>query len=113
MNKNKEIKEWLDSNNIRIKIEFLKTREDSMAIHFKILSSRQEIQYIKNIENTLNNLVIVHVRQLTNNSSFVLMKAGLNFDIPRNLFFQIKKLMKKSVSKIGKLCQIAKDKYNF
>ena len=113
LNKNTEIKEWLDSNNISIKIEFLKTREDSMAIHFKILSNMQEIQYIKNIENTLNNLVIVHVRKLTNNSSFVLMKAGLNFDIPKNLFFKFKKLMKKSMSKIEKLCQIAKDKYNF
>ena len=113
LNKNTEIKEWLDLNNISIKIEFLKVRKDSMGIHFKILSKRQEIQYNKNIEKTLNNLIIVHVRKLTNNSSFVLMKAGFNFDIPKDLFCQIKKLMKKSMSKIGKLCQIAKDKYNF
>ena len=81
-----------------------------MSIHFKILSNRKKIE---NIENTLNNLIIIQVIKLTNNSSFVLMKTGLDWDIPPNIFCQIKNLMKKSMSKIGKLCQIAKDKYNF
>ena len=110
MNKNTEIKEWFNLNNISLKIEFLKAREDRMAIHFKILSNRKKME---NIENTLNNLIIVQVRKLTNNSSFVLMKTCLDWDIPQNIFCQIKKLMKKSMSKIGKLCQIVKDKYNF
>jgi hypothetical protein len=110
LNKNTEIKEWFNLNNISLKIEFLKAREDRMAIHFKILSNRKKME---NIENTLNNLIIVQVRKLTNNSSFVLMKTGLDWDIPQNIFCQIKKLMKKSMSKIGKLCQIGKDKYNF
>ena len=110
LNKNTEIKEWFNLNNISLKIEFLKAREDRMAIHFKILSNRKKME---NIENTLNNLIIVQVRKLTNNSSFVLMKTCLDWDIPQNIFCQIKKLMKKSMSKIGKLCQIGKDKYNF
>ena len=83
LNKNTEIKEWFNLNNISLKIEFLKAREDRMAIHFKILSNRKKME---NIENTLNNLIIVQVRKLTNNSSFVLMKTCLDWDIPQNIF---------------------------
>ena len=111
--KNTEIKEWIYSNNISLKIEFLKTHKDRMAIHFKILSNAQQAQNNKNIENVFHNLIMVHAIKLTNNSTFILIKTGWDFDIPPKIVCQIKKLMKKIMDKIRKLCKIAKDKYNF
>ena len=113
-NKKKEINDWLSINNISIKIQFLKTRKDRMTIHFKILSKAKEENKANEVkENSINNIFIVHVRHLTNNSSFVLIKSSLDVEIPENIVIQIKKLMKKIMNKIEKLSKLAKAEYNF
>ena len=113
-NKKKEINDLLSINNISFKIQLLKARKDRMTIHFKLLSkAKEESKKEQAEENSINNIFIVHVRYLTNNSSFVLIKNCLDIDIPKNIVIQIKKLMKKFMNKIEKLCNLAKNEYNF
>ena len=111
--KKKEINNWLSLNNIIFKIKFLKARKDRMTIHFKVFSNPKEESKNQIEENSLHNLFIVHVRQLTNQSSFVLIKSSWDIDIPENIVIEIKKMMKKSMNKISKLCKLIKDEYNF
>ena len=111
--KKKEINDWLSLNNISFKIQFLKARKGIMTIHFKILSKPKEETKNQNEENSINNMLIVHVRYLTSNTSFVLIKSSLDIDIPKNIVIEIKKLMKKCMNKIVKLCKMTKDEYNF
>ena len=106
--KKKVIKDWLCLNNISFQIKFLKTKEDRMTIQYKILLNDQEIN-----DNPINNIILIHVRKLTDNSCFVLIKSSWDIDIPKNVVFEIKQIFEKSLNKIEKLCQIAKDKYKF
>ena len=110
LNKKKEIKDWLSSNRISLKIQFLNTREDKMVIQFKILSNNSEMSV--NQEYSLNNIIIVHLRKLSLNSCFVLIKSSWNFDVPQIIFIEFKQLLTKCLTKIVKLCEIAKDKNN-
>ena len=112
-NKRKEINNWLSLNNISFKIQFLKTRKDRMTIHFKIISKSKEESKNQTEENPKFNILIVHVRHLTNSSSFVLIKSSWDTDIPKNIIIEIKKLMKKCMNKIQKLCKLAKSNIIF
>ena len=110
LNKKKQVKDWISLNNVNLKIHLLRTRGDKLVIQFKVLTnSNKENNEIDNI----NNIITVIVRKLTENSSFVLIKYGWDFDVPENVILEVKKLLKKSLEKIKKLCETAKDKYNF
>ena len=111
LNKKKEFNEWIFSNKTRLKINFLNTKEDRMIIQYKIFSNEHEIN--KDDGNQIYNIILVHVRKLTNNNCFVLIKTSLENNFPENILKELQKLMKKSLNKIDKLCQISKDKYNF
>jgi hypothetical protein len=106
--KKKVVEDWLCLNNISFQIKFLKTKEDRMTIQYKILLNDQEIN-----DNPTNNIILIHVRKLTDNSCFVLIKSSWDIDIPKNAVIEIKQIFEKSLNKIEKLCQIAKDKYKF
>ena len=108
LNKKKELKNYLSINNISFQVQFLKEKEDRMTIEYKILLNGQEIN-----DNPTSNIILVHVRKLTDNSCFVLIKSSWDIDIPKNTVNEIKQIFKKSINKLEKLCQIAKDKYKF
>ena len=112
-NKRKEINNWLSLNNISFKIKFLKARKDRMTIHFKIIPKSKEESKNQIEDNPITNILIVHVRHLINNSSFVLIKSSWDTDIPKNIIIEIKKIMKKSMNKIQKLSKLTKSEYNF
>ena len=107
-NKKKEIKEWISSNNISLNIKFLNSKEDRMTIQYKINKNNQEIN--ANKDNQVCNLIYVHLRKLTNNNSFVLFKSSLDENVPNNIIKELKKIMTKSMNKIGKLCQMFESK---
>ena len=111
LNTKKEINNWLELNNISFKIELIKAREDNMIIHFKILSNNHEID--KNEKDSLQNLIIINIIKLTNNSCFVLIKSIWNCDIKENIIIEIQKLMKKPLKKIEKISQISREQYHF
>ena len=110
-NKKKEIKDWISVNNISFKIQSLKSREDRMILQLKILLNNKEDE--SNESNYLYNLISVQVRKLTSNTSFIFIKCVWNFNLTENLILEVKKLIKKCLNKIKKLCEISKDKYNF
>ena len=99
-NKKKEIKEWISSNNISLNIQFLNSKEDRMTIQYKINKNNQEINVNK--DNQVYNLI----RKLTDNNCFVLVKSSLDENVPNNIIKELKKIMTKSLNKIGKLCQM-------
>ena len=52
------------------------------------------------------------MRKLTSNSTFILVKFLWDNSLSENIILMIKKLMKKYLDRIEKLCKIAKDRYN-
>jgi len=110
-NKKKEIKDWISVNNISFKIQSLKAREDRMILQLKILLNNKEDN--SDESNYLYNLISVQVRKLTSNTSFIFIKCVWNFNLTENLILEVKKIIKKCLNKIKKLCEISKDKYNF
>ena len=110
LNKKKEINKWLSSNNINIKIQLLIARGDKIIIQFKIITNNQEMK--ENDEGQNKNCITVHVRKITTNSSFILIKAELNDEFPEIIMNEIKKIIKKSINKIEKLNQIAKNNFS-
>ena len=110
-NKKIEIKDWISVNNISFKIQSLKSREDRMILQLKILLNNKEDE--SDESNYLYNLISVQVRKLTSNTSFIFIKCVWNFNLTENLILEVKKLIKKCLNKIQKLCEISKNKYNF
>ena len=110
-NKKKDIKDWISVNNISFKIQSLKAREDRMILKLKILLNNKEDECDES--NYLYNLISVQVRKLTSNTSFIFIKCVWNFKLTENLILEVKKIIKKCLNKIKKLCEISKDKYNF
>lgn len=110
-NKKKEIKDWISVNNISFKIQSLIVREDRMILQSKILLNNKEDK--SDESNYLYNLISVQVRKLTSNNSFIFIKCVWNFNLTDSLILEIKKLIKKCLNKIKKLCEMSKDKYNF
>ena len=110
LNKKKEINDWLDLNNISFKIETIIAREDSMVIHLRILLNNNEND--KKETDYLNNLTIVNIRKLTNNSSFVLIKSACTLKIGENFNIEFKKILKKTLKRIEKISQISNEQYN-
>ena len=109
--KKKIINEWISSNNISLKIQFLNVKEDRMRIQYKMNANSLEINSNKDKE--IYNLISVHLRKITNTECFILIKSSFGKNIPKNIINEMKKLMTKSMNKIEKLCQISQDKYNF
>ena len=103
-NKKKEIKEWISSNNISLNIQILNSKEDRMSIQYKINKNNQEEN--ANKDSQVYNFILVHLRKLTNNNCFVLVKSSLDENVPNNIIEELKKVMTKSMYKIGKLCQM-------
>ena len=110
-NKKKEIKDWISFNNISFKIQSLIVREDRMILQLKILLNDEGDK--SDESNYLYNLISVQVRKLTSNTSFIFIKCVWNFNLTESLILEIKKLIKKCLNKIKKLCEMSKDKYNF
>ena len=75
-----------------------------MTIQYKINKNNQEI-YV-NKDNQAYNLILVHLRKLTDNNCFVLVKSSLDENVPNNIIKELKKIMTKSINKIEKLCQM-------
>ena len=108
LNKKNELKNWLLVNDISFKIHLLKVREDKMVMQLKILINNKEIE--NNESNPMTNLIIIQVRKLTNNSSFILNKCVLESVLPNNIEHAVKKIMEKILKKVEKLCEIGKRK---
>ena len=70
-------------------------------------------QEIEKNDCNVYNLINIQMYKLTNNSAFMFIKGMWDYNMPEDLVLLIKKIVKKYLNKIGKLCQIAKDKYNF
>jgi len=105
-------KDWLSIYNINFKIETLKIRQDRLFIQIKILDNKDIDTSEANKTNSTNNIISINMRKITNNSTFILVKFLWDNSLPENLILMIKKLMKKNLDRVGKLCKIAKDKYN-
>ena len=110
LNNKQKRKNWASENKTLFKIQRLKTRKDKIIIEIQVSLNYQEIE--KNDCNVYN-LINIQMYKLTNNSSFMLIKGMWDYNMPEDLVFIIQKIVKKYLNKIGKLCQIAKDKYNF
>lgn len=108
LRRRKKQKIGFSMNNISFKIQFLKVKEDRMTIEYKILLNEQEIN-----DNPTINIILVHVRKLTDNSCFILIKGSWDIDVPKNTVIEIKQIFQKMMNRIGGLCRIAKDKYKF
>ena len=113
LKKYKEVKDWLSINNISFKIEILRVREDKLNIQLKILTKNDNEKKEKNESDNVYNLITVHIRKITNNSSFIIIKSVWDFDLPENVILEAKKIIKKCLEKIEKLCETGKNKYNF
>ena len=79
--------------------------------HLCSLLNNKDVE--SNESNYLYNLISVQVRKLTSNTSFIFIKCVWNFNLTESLILEIKKLLKKCLSKIKKLCEMSKDKCNF
>ena len=116
LNLKKDKKDWLTFYNIKFKIETLRAKQDKIIIQLKILSDNNDIDTYdssnSHTTNALNNIINLNMRKLTNNSTFILVKFLWDNSLPENIILVIKKLMKKYLDRIGKLCKIAKDKCN-
>ena len=113
LNLKKDKKDWLSIYNINFKIEALRARQDRLFIQLKILLDNKNIDTSEiNKENQINNIISINMRKLTSNSTFILVKFLWDNSLSENIIFMIKKLMKKNLDRIGKLCQIAKDRCN-
>lgn len=114
LNLKKDKKDWLSIHNINFKIETLRERQDRVFIQLKILLENKDIDVSKtNTTNQINNNIIsIYMRKLTNNSTFVLVKFLWDNSLSENVILMIKKIMKKYLERIDKLCKIAKDRYS-
>ena len=116
LNLKKDKKDWLSIYNIKFKIETLRAKQDKIAIQLKILSDSKDIDTNcssnSNTTNPINNIIHFNLRKLTNNSTFFLIKFLWDKSLSENIILVIKKLMKKYLDRIGKLCEIAKDRCN-
>ena len=108
-NKKKELKNWLTVNNITFKIQMLKVREDKLVIQFNALLNNKE-RNINEKNSINNNYFIIHMRKLTNNLVFILNKCVWDLQLPENIKLDIKKIMKRTLEKIEKLCQLTQNK---
>jgi len=114
LNLKKDKKDWLSIFNISFKIETLRARQDKLFIQLKILLDGKDIDTSEeNQKNPIDNVISINMRKITNNSTFILAKFLWDNSLPENIILMIKKLMKKNLDRIGKLCKIAKDRYNF
>jgi hypothetical protein len=106
-------KDWLSIYNVSFKIETLRARQDKLFIQIKLLLDNKNIDTSEiNKENQINNIISINMRKLTSNSTFILVKFLWDNSLSENIILMIKKLMKKNLDRIGKLCKIAKDIYN-
>jgi hypothetical protein len=116
LNLKQDKKDWLSIYNIKFKIETLRAKQDKIAIQIKILSDNKDIDINgtsnSNNTNQNNNIINLNLRKLTNNSTFILIKFLWDSSLSENIILVIKKLMKKYLERIGKLCKIAKDRCN-
>mgnify|MGYP006873122689 CR=1 FL=1 len=116
LNLKKDKKDWLSFYNIKFKIEILRAKQDKIAIQINILLDHKDIANDSSnskTSNPINNKISLNMRKLTNNSTFILVKFLWEKSLSENIILIIKKLMKKYLDRIGKLCKIAKDKCNF
>ena len=102
LNKKKEIKDCFSLNNIQAKVQLLIEKEDKLVIQYRLY---------ENETNQNNNLITIHIRKLTPNSSFILIKAELINELPEKIVTNLKKIIRKSVNKIEKLSQISKNNF--
>jgi hypothetical protein len=113
LNLKKDKKDWLSIYNVSFKIETLRARQDNLFIRLKILLDNKDNDSSEtNKANPINNIISINMRKLTSNSTFILLKFLWDNSLSENIIFMIKKLMKKYLDRIGKLCKIAKDRYN-
>ena len=75
-----------------------------MSIQYKINKNNQEVNAKK--DSQVHNFILVHLRKLTNNNCFILVKISLDENVPNKIIEELKKIMTKSMHKIGKLCQM-------
>ena len=98
------IYDYININDVTLKIYLIKVKGDNMIIQCKLLNN-----IINNNGNNSksNNLFSIIIRKLTCNSSFVLVKYSWNLPLDEKLISTIRNYINKMIIKIEKLCNKA------
>ena len=96
------ISDYININNVKIKVNLIKNREDNFIIQFKVISNNN------NDFNDISNIITIYIRKLTSNSSFILIKYIWNVTLKEELISSIKNFINRILIRIEKLCKIAK-----
>lgn len=98
------IYDYININNITLKIYLIKVKGDYMIIQAKLLNN-----IMNNNENNSksNNLFSIIIRKITSSSSFILVKYSWSLSLDEKLISSIRKYINKMIIKIEKLCNKA------
>ena len=105
LKKKKDLNDWLTSNNISFKIELIKKREDNLFIQLKVILNDNDNN---NSSNSTNNNILICLRKLTTNSTFIFIKYTWDLIIDDNLQDSIKSFNNKCIHNIEKLSKTSK-----
>ena len=100
------ISDYINNNNVFLKINIIKIKEDNIVIQYKIYSDNNDNK--TNIDNITNNLITINIRKLTQNSFFILIKYVWNVSLKEDIILSIKNFINKIISRIEKICKISK-----
>ena len=100
------ISDYINNNNVFLKINIIKIKEDNIVIQYKIYSDNNDNK--TNIDNITNNLITINIRKLTQNSFFILIKYVWNVTLKEDIILSIKNFINKIISRIEKICKISK-----
>jgi hypothetical protein len=105
LKKKKDINDWLTSNKISFKVQLIKIREDNLFIQLKVILNDNENN---NNSNSTDNSILICLRKLTTNSTFIFIKYTWDLIIDDNLQDSIKSFNNKCIHNIEKLSKTSK-----
>ena len=97
--------DYMNDNNIVFEIKSIRKTEDNLSILYKVLFNNDNIK--NDNDNSINNLITIIVRKLTDDHSFILIKYIWDKPLDKNIIFDIKNIFNKILAKIEKLCKIS------